>query len=158
MTQETSLLTITPLSGEDGLTLPPYSARGLNQTLSLITGAGGEGGDALGKTIRRSINGGLINLFPSQFRKYVSTITCNDVETPAIDPAYIGQSVIVECCFELSYPSGGTPQRTEVSGSSRVEGDFVFYRPVLLMMVTAVNFQFDEFGAAYAWTAQLAEI
>ena len=154
-TQKTSLVIITPMSGDDGLHLPPYSARGLTQTLELISGA--QNDNALGVTIRETINGELVNLFPTQFRKYQSIITCRDFQTPCLDAAYIGQLVTVECSAELSYPTGGTPQRPEVSGSSRDADGFTFYRPILVMMLLGMRSNFDEFNAEYAWQLDLRE-
>ena len=156
--QVTSLLVITPISGEGGLLLPAYSARGLNQTLEPIVGVGGGGANALGQMLRRTINGTLINLFPSQFRKYNSTISCRDVETPCLDEAYIGQTVEVDCVVELGYLTGASPQRSSVSGSERTEGHFTFYRPHLIMMVTAIRNSFAEFEDAYAWQVDLSEV
>jgi hypothetical protein len=153
--QVTSLLVITPMSGEGGLILPPYSARGLSQTLNWITGA--SGGGVLGSGVRESINGELINLFPPQFRKLESTITCKDVETPCLDEAYFGQIVTVHCAAELSYLTGSSPRRPEVSGSSRVDGHFTFYRPQLVMMVIEIDNTFAEFEREYSWKVGLRE-
>lgn len=148
-----TLLTITPISGGDGPALTPYSARGLSQTLEQIIE------NPLGSQIRRSINGGLIDLTYDQFRKYKSTISCTDHQTPAFDIAKQGQIVQVDCAAELSYLTiGGTPQRTVVSGSSRVEDDYTFYRPSLIMMVVAFRTAFQEWEANYQWTLELQEV
>jgi hypothetical protein len=53
----------------------------------------------------------------------------------------------VECVAELSYPTGGSPARPVVSGSTRTQGGFVFYRPQLQMRVTGFSANRDEYGA-----------
>ena len=60
-----------------GVTL--YSARGLEQTLEPI--------DAAAVT-RRTINGTLVDLSVVKFHKYASTISCSDIETPALDGVF----------------------------------------------------------------------
>ena len=85
-----TLLVITPLSGMMALQLTPYSARNLTQTLELIKPQG----DAW---TRRDVNGVKRSLADTRFRKYKSTITCTDGETPAFDDGWIGQTVEVMC-------------------------------------------------------------
>lgn len=128
--------------------IPLYSARGVTQTFSPIQGA---------IDLRRSINGDLLDLSHEQFRKYGSRITCSDQRAPAIDGIWPGQRITVHCVQELSYPVSGSPQRPEVSGSSRTEGNFVFYRPLLDMMVIGFSIQTDEFGATVQWELDLEE-
>jgi hypothetical protein len=152
-----TLLSFNPESG-GALTLTPYAARGVTQTLEPIATVTGQG-TAAGTMIRRDINGNLVNLFPVQLRKYQSTVTCRDVETPALDDAWIGQTISVACTAELNYLTvGGTPQRPEVSGSSYVEGNFTFYRPLLTMMVMSIKSSFAEYPATYSWEVVLQEV
>src|SRR5262245_12930993 len=127
-----SLLVITPLSPNTALILTPYSARGLTQTLEPFDPGSGQ-------SIRESINGDTVDLFPRQFRKYQSTISCTDQATPCLDDAWKGQLVEVDCVHELNYLLGGAPHRPMVPGSSRIEGNFVFYRPRLIMMVLNIR-------------------
>ena len=148
-----TLLTITPLYGDVGPEITPYSARGLNQSLELIMDS------PVGNQIRRSINGTLIDLTYDQFRKYRSVITCTDQDVPAFDGARQGAIVQVDCCKELSYRTiGGAPSRTVVPGSSRVEGDFTFYRPRLTMMVINFRDEFAEWEAKVQWSLELQEV
>lgn len=141
---ETTVLNIT-VAG-----VPPYSARGLQQTLEPIDAAISQ---------RRTINGTLVDLSVEDFRKYRSTITCNDHQTPALNGIWPGQEVVVDCVAELSYlTSGGSADRTAVSGSSRVEGDFTFYRPQLTMQVVSYRITRDEYGATTGWTLELEEV
>ena len=151
MTVPLTLLRMTPLSGYTGPELTPYSARGLNQTLDLIPDSS--------KQIRRDVRGKLMNLAYSQFRKYQSVITCTDAQAPAFDEAWRGIIVEVECAKELGYRThGGTPQRPEVSGSSREEGDFTYYRPLLTMMVVDVHNSLEEWRANDRWQIDLLEV
>ena len=145
-----TLLTITPLSGQDSFYLTPYSARGLTQTLEWRDQP---------TNVEIDINGVAQDLTFPQFRKWKSTITCRDVETPAIDAAFIGQAVTVDCAIELAYlTSVGTPNRPPVSGSERTEGSFTYYRPVLTMRIKSIRNSFDEWQAYNGWTAELVEI
>src|SRR6266566_8242756 len=121
-----------------GMGVPLYSARNLSQTLTPIASA---------VDLRRDCDGVLIDLSFSGFRKYASRITCTDMSAPALDGIWPGQELTVHCVAELIYPVSGMPQRQEVSGSSYTVGDFVHYRPVLVMMVTGFSNQEDEWPA-----------
>jgi hypothetical protein len=144
------------LSGFSSLQLTPYSARGLTQTLELIKGAGGGGGDWL----RRDVNGFLRSVADPRFRKYESTISCSDGETPCLDDAWIGEVAEVSCVVELSYPTGAgdSPARPVVAGSSRTQGSVTYYRPLLTMVVTDITTSFAEYRALYDWKISLAEV
>ncbi len=128
----------------------PYSARGLTQTLEPIAAAINQ---------RRTVNGALLNLAPTQFQKYKSKISCSDILAPPIDGMFPGLAVAVSCVAELAYLTiGGAPQRPVVAGSSRVEGAFTYYRPQLAMMVTGFSEAEDEYGARVAWSLDLEEV
>jgi len=129
--------------------VPPYSARGLTQTLEPIAAALKQ---------RRTVNGVLVNLAPTQFQKYKSKITCHDMMAPAIDGVFPGLVVTVDCIAELSYLTGGTPQRTVVDGSSYVMGAFTWYRPRLTMMMGPLNTSAGEYDANIAWSVDLEEV
>lgn len=148
-TNDATLLVITPLSGREGMMLPPYAARGLTQTLAQIDGSG---------TPRRTINAELLDVTHPPFRKYKSVITCTDVDTPAFDGAWKGLKVQVDFTIELSFLTGSTQQRAEVSGSHHIEGHFEYYRPSLIMMVMNFSNSFAEWQAANAWQIELAEV
>lgn len=138
---------VTTLFNLSGNGVPPYSARGLTQTLEPLAG-----------NPRRTINGTLIDLSAPQFRKYRSTVNCSDQQTPALEGVYPGAVVEVDCVAELCYPTGGTPQRPVVPGSSREESGFVFYRPRLSMMVIAHNQSRDEYQSIIGWGLELEEV
>ncbi len=119
----------------DELGIPLYSARNLTQSLFLIPGMA----SGSGSIIRRTVNGKLIDLTYSQFRQYGTKITCTDRRAPALDGIFPGQPVTIHCVTELCYPIGSHPSRNSVSGSERTEGHFIFYRPVLKMMITTFS-------------------
>ena len=129
--------------------VPPYSARGLTQTLEPIEQAA---------QLRRNVNGSLRDVSAAQFHKYRSVVSCTDQQSPALDNVMPGTQVTVDCVSELSYAAGGSASRTIVSGSQRSESGFVFYRPRLAMMVTNFTQQTDEYGAAVGWTLELEEV
>jgi hypothetical protein len=132
-----------------GIGVPPYSARGLQQTLEPIEAA---------LDVVRTVNGDLADFSHEQFRKYKSTITGSDQQAPAVDGVWPGQLVTVDCIQEMAYADSGGPQRTAVPGSVRAESGWSFYRPRLLMMVTGFTLNTDEWGAQIGWTMTLEEI
>jgi hypothetical protein len=132
-----------------GIGIPDYSARGLTQTLEPIEASA---------SLRRTVNGALVDLSFAQFRKYKSSISCPDQQPPAVDGVWPGHVVTVDCVAELSYPSGGSPARPVVSGSTRTQGAFVFYRPQLQMRVTGFSVNRDEYGDAVQWQMDLEEL
>lgn len=129
--------------------LPLYSARGLTETLEPIQ----EAADLV-----RLANGDLDDWSFPAFKKFALTVACTDQRVPAIDGIWPGQSVTVQCVSELAYPSGGSPERTPVTGSSRTENGYVFYRPVLSMRLMSLSVQTDEWGAAIGWSAKFEEV
>lgn len=140
-----TVLTITALG------LPSYSTRGATQTLQPIEAA---------RSMRRTVNGVLVDLSVSELRKYRSTIQCSDMRPPAFSGIWPGQTVVVDCISELAYEdtTDAAPERTVVTGSSRTEGSFVFYRPQLTMKVMDFRTDTDEYGAAVGWTIDLEEV
>ena len=131
-----------------GLGVPPYSARGLTQTLEPIDQAA---------NVQRTINGELIDLSSAAFHKYKSTISGTDQRPPSCDGLWPGRQIVVDCIEELAYPDGGTPQRLVVENSSSSEDGFTYYRPRLTMIVTDFKLSRDEYGAQIAWSMDLEE-
>lgn len=128
--------------------IPLYSARGIEQTLTLIPASA---------SIRQTVNGRLINVAPSQFQKYSSSILCRDQRVPAVDGVFPGMLLTVDCVCELAYQNTGGPTRPVVPGSSRVEGAFTFYRPRLNMMVVSHRSSTEEWAAQVSWSIDLVE-
>jgi hypothetical protein len=149
----------------EGLDFPAYSQRGLVQSLTMIDQAKGS---------RRTLNGVLVNVVDSQFRKYASSISNGTVEgtqPPAFDIIYPGQVLTVGCIAELCQKLSSTEldteselstesylSRTAVEGSIRYEDGFVFYRPVLSMMVKDYSVELDEWQAVVSWNIDLEEV
>lgn len=144
--------------------VPPYSARGLRQTLEPISGSG---------QMRRTVNGLLRDLSHAQFRKYATQISGEDVQPPALDFVWPGRVVSVGCISELAVaaslvelptelptenPTGDIFGRPYVEGSVRAQGDFIYYRPILAMMVTGWSTDTDEWGSRASWSISLEEV
>lgn len=143
-----TILVLTPLSGHGTPLLAPFSTRDATQSLAYIKS----------QEPLRTINGELIDLTPDQFKCYKSSITCTDQNVPAIDGAFRGRIVQVACVAELGFPTGGVPNRPAVSGSTRVNGDVTYFRPILLMMVMDIDYSLAEWRRDYSWQMQLEEI
>ena len=133
-----------------GIGIPDYSTRGATQTLEPIDQSA---------AMRRTVNGALKDISFSGFQKYKSTISCTDQRVPALDGVWPGKTLTVTCVQELCYKTaGGAPSRPVASGSSRVEGDYTFYRPVLTMLVTGYQTTLDEWQATTGFTLSLEEV
>lgn len=145
MTVANTLLSIS------GAGLPPFSVRGLTQTLEPI---------AASAVARRTVNGTLVDLSAPELRKYRSTISCSDQQPPAFDALWPGMILTIESALSLGYETNTVgPDRTAVAGSEREESGFGFYRLELDMMVVSPwTLSFDEYGAANAWQLDLEEV
>lgn len=134
-----------------GVGVPPYSARGLKQTLEPIAQA---------TQSKRTVNGALKDISFVGFQKYQSVISGTDQRPPNFDGRWPGLIVFVDCIAELSYTpdEGDSPQRTVVPGSSAVEGAHTTYRPRLEMMITGLTVNKDEYDATTDWSMTLEEV
>lgn len=142
--------TVLKLTGTGIHGVPLYSSRGIKQQYAPIAGA---------SVIRRTINMEARNLALSSAQKYDTTIGASDVAPPAFDSVWPGMLVTIECVAEMSYKtSGGSPGRAVVSGSSRVEGDFTRYRPVLNCMIVSLSMGAEEWTAGKEWQLQATEV
>lgn len=148
-------LSIVPLSGLDAPVLTPYSARGLSQTYEPIKSASGSGSAWL----RRDVNGIMESLVDTRFRKYRTTVSCSDGESPCLDEGWIGALVELHCAFEFSYVTGapGSPSRPVVTGSSRVQGSVTYYRPILICYVADIRSGLREYLGMYDWQIDFEE-
>lgn len=132
-----------------GMGVPPYSARGLSQTLEPVDGA---------SHVERSINGELLDLGYEPFQKYKSTIRGQDQRPPAVDGVWPGKLLIVDCIAELTVYGGPPFGREPVSYDSvREENGYSSYRPRLTMMVVGFSIDADEWEAGVQWTLELEE-
>jgi hypothetical protein len=144
---EPDFATLLEISGPG---IQPYSARGLTQTLAPIVQATAQ---------RRTVNGRLHDLSAPQFRKYSTTISANDVKTPAVQDLPPGTILTVHCAAELSYKTGeGAPVRPVVPDSSYTDGDYTFYRPIMEMMVVSCNTSEEEWAEAVSWQLVMEEV
>ena len=133
-----------------GTGVPPYSSRGLSQTLTPITES---------QQLKRTINGDLDDYSVVQFRKFATTITGTDQQPPALNGVWPGTQIIVDCIVEIAYEtSTGQPDRQEVAGSIRYEDEFTYYRPQLTMRLVSFNVSKDEYGAQVGWSLELSEV
>jgi len=138
-----------------GIGMPRYSARDLVQTYKPIAA-----------DLERTIDGILRDLTYEPFKKLATTITCSDLESPALDGVFPGKQVEVWCVKELVYPLGGSPSRPVVPGSARelrAEGSpdyetFIAYCPILQCMVVNYQDSFAEWKAKISWQLELQEI
>lgn len=131
----------------------PFSARGLTGTLAPIALA--QGDDKLARTV----NGTLISLAAPQMRKYRLEVAGDDQAPPALDGLWVGMQVAVDAHVELAYlTAGGSPSRSAVTGSSRTEGDYTYYRPHFDMLIVELEIQRQEWAAAVSWSLVLEEI
>lgn len=134
----------------DTIGIPLYSCRNVRQTLTPIGAA---------SYMRRTVNGELIDLSPTQFRKYKSSISCSDNTPPAFDGIWPGLIVNVSCAKELGYiTSGGSPKKTVVDGSSRVDGAFTFYRPLITFRIVNWSDNYTEWEVGDEWQLDLEEV
>jgi hypothetical protein len=143
---DVTLLRLSPIG------IPPYSARGISQTLEPIDAAA---------SMRRTVNGTLVDISASQFRLYKSSISCTDQDHPALDGIWPGQILTVDCICELSYAdtTDGSPSRPLADTSAeRTDEGYVFFRPQLTMMVTGYKVDNDEWGHDIGWTLDLEEV
>ena len=134
-----------------GIGVAPYSARGLTQTIEPIEAAA---------VLARTINGTLVNIAATQMQKYKTTISCKDLEAPAFDGVWPGAVLTIDCVAELGFKTGsGSAGRPVVSGSSRLVGDYTYYRPQLLVMVTKFTHGArDEYGHMTDWSIEAEEV
>lgn len=139
-----SVLSLEPIG------VAPYSIRGISEQL--------RESDA---QLERDVNGTLTNLTPPQFRKYRLSISCTDMDSPALGGVHKGDVLTVGCVTEFGYLTSRGPgalDRTPVAGSVRVDELFTFYRPELVCMVTDYGIDTDEAGAAVGWHLDLEEV
>lgn len=154
-----------------GVSIPVGAARGVSHALKPTGGA----------NLRRTVNGSLVALTRTQFRKYSYEVSCSDQATLAIAGLWLGQTVSVNCGQALHQTVSGstaTLQRTPVAGSvvaysasgavveSSVDGAvvtaagaaYLTYRPQLSMKIVDMSSSFDEWQATWSWSISLEEV
>jgi len=116
-----------------GITLGDYSCRGLTLELEPIQSNGG---------LRRTINGGLLDLTAPQFRKFQATISCEDQDAPELTDIWQGMPVTVVCIPGII---GGT----DSTGSGTI---------TLNMLVDSWKTSRAEWDALTNWSINLLEV
>jgi len=137
-------------SAEPGVN--PFSARGLRGTLTPIALAQGD------DKMARTVNGSLVDISAPQMRKYRLEVNGDDQAPAALDGLWVGMQVTVDCMVELAHRTGTVASRPAVAGSTRVEGDYTYYQPQLIMRVVEWSTERQEWAAAVSWTLALEEI
>ena len=134
-----------------GVGVPPYSARGLSDTLQPIDQA---------VSLRRTVDGDLKDISFASFRKYKGTISGTDQRPPNFDGRWPGLTVTIDCISELSYTpdEGDTRQRPAVPGSERTEGAHNVYRPRLEVKIMNLSIDTDEYECQVGWSLDWEEI
>ena len=141
-----------------GVGIPPYSARGLTETLAPIGAA---------TQLRRTVNASLKDVSDPIFQKFAVSISGNDIDPPAMDMVWPGRQLVVDCITELSRAASTDENTTEepgefgrpvVPGSITVEEGFVFYRPRLTMRVAGWTANSQEWQSITTWTLTLEEV
>ena len=64
----------------DGITFPDAAVRGITATLRLDTNG----------SLERDVNGNMVDLTLTAFRKYRASVSCSDFEAPDLDGIYKG--------------------------------------------------------------------
>lgn len=131
-----------------GIGLSPAAVRNVTQTFQAIDAA---------KNFERTVNGKLVNLSPDQFKKYETTFTCTDNDTPQLDGIYPGDVVVVDWLHLLSLPEADTPARAVVEGSEYVADGVRYYRPRMPMVVRDFSVSEAEWDGTVSWQLDLEE-
>lgn len=154
---------------------PVGSARGITQSFDLVDNG----------SLRRTVNGTLVDTTRQVNRKYTTSISCNDMGMPTLTGLWRGMQVDVDCISkfrEFYNPPSEIVNitRTPVDGSivgynslgEKVEFisqdeleltfdsevSFVDYSPRLTMLVSSVSHDEDEYGAETSWSIDLEEV
>lgn len=139
-----------------GMGTPPYSARGISESFAPISQS---------VQLARTVNGALIDLSASQMRKYAISLTCSDMDPPALGFQWPGALVEIDCitelCHEITTESETQTEvleREAVPGTIREADGFIFYRPRMQTRIMGFDITTDEWGAAVSWTLVLEEV
>lgn len=131
------------------LGIPLYSTRGATQSLAPI--------DAAAQLVR-TIDGELDDWSEPQFRKYKSTINCNDVRGFPTDGLWQGRVITVHCIAMLTRAIDALPERDVVGGSEITEGNFVHYCPIITGRVMTFNWVRNEYQDVVGWSLSFEEV
>src|SRR5512144_28658 len=119
----------------DGIDFGDYSVRGLTMLLKPIPAQDG---------LMRTINGGLVDLTATQFRKRMIQISCDDVEAPDFSSVWQGTAVTVTCV-----PGLGEGLNTAGETNEQI---------VISCLVDDWQVSRDEWGCVSSWQLSLLEV
>jgi hypothetical protein len=125
-----------------------YQGRDLTQSYGLLEAASDQD---------RDVNYGLVDCSNPAARQYTTKITCTDRRPPPFGNIYPGLKVVVSCAVPWCVTEGVTPDREYVCGSEFFENGFMFFLPLLYMMVRTVSWQGKEWRADIGWSISLEE-
>lgn len=129
--------------------IPLYSARGIKQTIRPVT----ESGD-----MSRDVQGDLDDYSDENFRKFETTISCEDMRAPAFDGFWPGMHITIECIVEFCCQTGAEKSREAVEGSEWEDGNFTIYRPKLECRIAEYEITRDEYEQVVSWSLRAIEI
>lgn len=122
------------LMAMEGIDFGDYSVRGLTMVVKPIPAQDG---------LMRTINGGLVDLTATQFRKRMIQISCDDVDAPFFGDVWQGHAVTVTCV-----PGVGEGINT----------DGVADQLVIDCLVDDWQVSRDEWGCVSSWQLSLLEV
>jgi hypothetical protein len=125
-----------------------YQGRDLQQTYNIIDAATDQ---------ERDVNYQLVDCSNPAARQYATTISCTDRRPPPFDNIWPGMEVTVSCAAPFCVVEGQQPGREYVCGSELLENGFMFYLPILYMMVRKISWNMREWRADTGWTFSLEE-
>jgi hypothetical protein len=155
--------------------ITPYgSARGITESLSILDNG----------TLRRTVNGTLVDTTRVENRKFGYSVKCNDLTSPTLSGVWKGMFVTVESAQSFrqfvnhvqtvtlirspvsntvkGFTSDGTEvSLTSVTGTTAVfasQVDYVTFNPTMDMRVTNYTINNDEYAASEAWQIDLEEV
>lgn len=138
--------------------LPFYSSRDLDQTIEAIKEK---------DQSERNLNSNLVNLsIPGLFEKYITRITCTDMNAPMIGGVFQGAQVVIDCCCEIGFPASIAdadvptlirPLATNTSIRNDGNGTKYIY-PKLTCLMRGVSYGFKEYPHKYNWALNFEEV
>jgi hypothetical protein len=131
------------------IAFPVGSARNIKQTLEPIN-----------IVRRRTVNGDLRSVTPEQLKRWRVSVSCSDQNTPAIDDLLsLDDEIEVVPIQEWKFTTAtGAPSRRIADGTDHDEDGITYYRPLLIMMITAFSSSADgEWTADQSWSITLEE-
>jgi hypothetical protein len=125
-----------------------FQARDLTQGYSIIEAASDQ---------ERDVNYSLVDCSNPAAQQYATTISCTDRRPPPFGLLWPGQIVSIRCAVPHCVPENQEPARDYVSGSEIFEAGFLYYLPILDMMIRSISWQGKEWRADIGWNFRAEE-